>query len=213
MREEAPRGTSRSVDRGASRPAIEPRKKNLVRGADAVLMAEGNTGGHASASACLVSRGRRPWHARTLLAREPGDLSSDQSQSHDWSASGRRGAVVDDERTREVRLRHISDEACEQSWATGRGVGGAKGGDQGKHGPTTHAPGTGPGKRATGAGTCTASSKAAEEGEVHRASAPCHSRLAKGVVLCAQAQGGAWSGWRDVAGLRRGTGGQSPGSA
>src|SRR5438132_2373246 len=89
-------------------------------------------------------------------------------------ASGRRRAVADDERTREVRLRHSSDEACEQSWTTSGGVGGAKGGDQGEHGPTTHAPGAESEWRVTGAGTCTASSKAAEEGEVHCASAPCH---------------------------------------
>ena len=36
--------------------------------------------------------------------------------------------------------------------ATGRGVGGAKGRGQGKCGTVTHAPGTGPGKRVTGAG-------------------------------------------------------------
>ena len=54
-----------------------------------------------------------------------------------WSASGRRGAVADDARTREVRLRHSSDEAGEQSRATGRGAGGAKGGDQGEREPAT----------------------------------------------------------------------------
>jgi hypothetical protein len=29
------------------------------------------------ASACLVRRGRRPWHVRTLFVREPGDLGLD----------------------------------------------------------------------------------------------------------------------------------------
>src|SRR5205085_3105681 len=42
-----------------------------------------------------------------------------------WPASGRRGAVADDERTWEVRLRNSSWEADEQSRATGCGVGGA----------------------------------------------------------------------------------------
>jgi|307.fasta_scaffold848326_2 hypothetical protein len=37
------------------------------------------------------------------------------------------------------------------------GVGGAKGGDQGKCGSAKHAPGSGPGKCVTGAGTHTAS--------------------------------------------------------
>jgi hypothetical protein len=46
--------------------------------ADAVNWAEGNTRRCASASACGVRRGRRPWHVQTLLAREPGDLVPDQ---------------------------------------------------------------------------------------------------------------------------------------
>jgi hypothetical protein len=49
-------------------------------GADAVPCAEGNTGGRANASAHSTRRGRRPWHVRTLLAREPGDLGPDQPQ-------------------------------------------------------------------------------------------------------------------------------------
>ena len=47
---------------------------------------------------------------------------------------------------------HSSDEADEQSRATGGGVGGAKAGDQGKRGPTKHAPDTEPGSRDPGAG-------------------------------------------------------------
>src|SRR5256714_3325946 len=73
-----------------------------------------------------------------------------------WSASGRRGAVADDARTWEVRLRHSSWEADEQSRATGRGAGGAKGGGQGECEPAKHAPGAGPGKCVTGAGAHTA---------------------------------------------------------
>src|SRR3989475_5587095 len=49
-----------------------------------------------------------------------------------WPASGRRGAVADDERTWEVRLRNSSWEADEQSRATGCGVGGAKCGGRGE---------------------------------------------------------------------------------
>src|ERR1700682_4720894 len=81
----------------------------------------------------------------------------------DWSASGRRGAVADDERTRGVRLRHSSWEADEQGGAIRCGAGGAKGGGPGKCGPAKHAP---------GAGTHTANCKAKEEGEVHRALPP-----------------------------------------
>jgi len=50
------------------------REIKLLRDADAFVHAEGNTGRRASASDCPVLRGPRPWHARTLLAREPGDL-------------------------------------------------------------------------------------------------------------------------------------------
>ena len=57
------------------------RESFYIPGADAVQVAEGKTTGRASASAVLTWRGRRPWHARTLLVREPGDLSPDQSQS------------------------------------------------------------------------------------------------------------------------------------
>src|SRR5262249_24909883 len=80
-----------------------------------------------------------------------------------WPAAGRRGAVADDERTWEVRLRNSSWEADEQSRATGCGVGGAKCGGRGECEPAKHAPGAGPGKCVTGAGAHTASRKATEE--------------------------------------------------
>jgi hypothetical protein len=54
------------------------RETNLPSGADAFQIAEGNTDGHARASARTTRRGRRPWHVRTLLGREPGDLASDR---------------------------------------------------------------------------------------------------------------------------------------
>src|SRR5258708_37537806 len=69
-----PRGFRRSVDRGAHRPAIEPRKVPIL-GADAVQMAEGNTSGRVIASARTTRCGQRPWHEQTLLAREAADLA------------------------------------------------------------------------------------------------------------------------------------------
>ena len=64
------------------------------------------------------------------------------------------------------RLRHSSCEADEQSGAircgairggaNRRGVGGAKGGDQGECGPAAHAPNSAPHKRVTDAGSHTA---------------------------------------------------------
>ena len=52
------------------------RERTAVPGADAVLIAEGNTDGRDIASACSTRRGRRPWHVRMLPVREPGDLAS-----------------------------------------------------------------------------------------------------------------------------------------
>src|SRR5260370_25208108 len=100
--------------------------------------------------------------------------------------------------------RHSSDEACEQSWATGCGVGGAKGGDRGEHGRATHAPDAKPGKCVPGAGPCTASSKGKEEGTAHRAAPPCERRPTQGCLFLAQAECGAWGGRGHVAGLRAG---------
>ena len=53
-----------------------------VLGADTVQVVEGNTGARAIASVHPARRGRRPWHVRTLLAREPGDLHPDHRRPH-----------------------------------------------------------------------------------------------------------------------------------
>src|SRR5215467_14666568 len=81
------------------------------------------------------------------------------------SASGRRGAVADDARSREVRLCHSSWEADEQSGPDRSGAGGAKGGGQGECEPAKHGPGPEPGNRVTGAGAHTESREGKEEGE------------------------------------------------
>ena len=52
------------------------REIDVILGADAVPLAEGNMDGRATASARRTRRGRRPWHVQTLLVREPGDLMS-----------------------------------------------------------------------------------------------------------------------------------------
>ena len=49
-----------------------------IPGADAVQEAEGHMSEGALASTRTTRRGRRPWHVRTLHAREPGDLLSDR---------------------------------------------------------------------------------------------------------------------------------------
>ena len=67
-----------SVGERAGQPLSHDRV--AILGADAVQVAEGNTEGCVSASILTTRRGLRPWHVRTLLVREPGDLSSGQSQ-------------------------------------------------------------------------------------------------------------------------------------
>jgi hypothetical protein len=55
------------------------RESTLFPGADVVPLTEGKTDGRDIASAQTARRGRRPWHVRTLFAREPGDLAIDRS--------------------------------------------------------------------------------------------------------------------------------------
>jgi hypothetical protein len=50
------------------------RKISLIQDADEVTYSEGKTDGCDIAIARTVRRGRRPWRARTLFVREPGDL-------------------------------------------------------------------------------------------------------------------------------------------
>ena len=50
------------------------RESKIVPSADVVRITEGNTDGHANASACPARRGWGPWHVRKLFAREPGGL-------------------------------------------------------------------------------------------------------------------------------------------
>ncbi len=65
------------------------REIDVMLGADAVPLAEGNTNGCAIASAHSAQRGLRPWHVRTLLAREPGDLMLDQGGSPPVARTGK----------------------------------------------------------------------------------------------------------------------------
>src|SRR5262245_61310294 len=136
-------------------PAIEPRKG--ISGADAVSYAEGNTDRRASASAWTTRRGQRPWHVRDASCTGTGRSRVRPFGRSRRSASGRRGAVADDVRGREVRSRHSSWETDEQSGLGHCEVGGAKGGGREERGPAKHAPDTGPGTRVTGAGARAAS--------------------------------------------------------
>ena len=57
-----------------------------IQGADAVSVAEGNTGWSVIASSDSALRGLRPWHVRTLLVWEPGDLWPDRRYQHPAAA-------------------------------------------------------------------------------------------------------------------------------
>src|SRR5271167_1369740 len=96
-------------------------------------------------------RGPRPHHVQTerVGTWEVPRLASGNGVL--WSASGRRGAVADDARAREVGRRHSSWEADEQGGAVRCGAGGAKGGGQGECEPAKHGPRAGSGNRVTGA--------------------------------------------------------------
>ena len=65
------------------------REIGLLLGADAVPLVEGNTDEHVIASARPAQRGRRPWHVRTLLVREPGDLMFDQDGAPSLARTGK----------------------------------------------------------------------------------------------------------------------------
>src|SRR3974377_233263 len=60
------------------------RESTLIPGADVVPLTEGKTYGRDIASAQTTRRGRRPWHVRTLLAREPGDLTTGRQLSIEY---------------------------------------------------------------------------------------------------------------------------------
>ena len=65
------------------------RESTLILGADVVPLTEGNTDGRDIASAQTARRGRRHWHVRKFLAREPGDPTSDHRHVADLVRIGK----------------------------------------------------------------------------------------------------------------------------
>jgi hypothetical protein len=110
---------------GSHRPAIEPRYEypGCRRCRD-----RGRQHGQARQRECLDN----PAGSENLACADALCLETGRSHVRPMaqlparSASGRRGAVADDVRAWEVRLRHSSYEADEQRGATRRGAGGAK---------------------------------------------------------------------------------------
>jgi len=110
------------------------RETHKTAEAETVRWAEGNMCG-----AVLRGADALPWSkipSRTKGSRRKlGGLMSDQGrpETRSWPASGRRGAVADDARAREVGQMRSTDEACEQSRAIGGGVGGGKASGRGEY--------------------------------------------------------------------------------
>ena len=79
-------GDEASVGEGIGQPLS---RETLNPGADAVSSAEGDTNRRIIASAWSTRRGRRTWHVWKLVAREPGDPTSGQSQGSDLVCIGK----------------------------------------------------------------------------------------------------------------------------
>src|SRR6516164_7705955 len=81
-----------SVGERAGQPLSRDRK--VIPGADTVCVVEGNMSKSATASTWPTRRGRRTWHARTLLVREPDFLPMVKGKLggrySNWQSSARR---------------------------------------------------------------------------------------------------------------------------
>ena len=76
-----------SAGERAGQPLSRDRKR--IPGANAVCVVEGNMSKSANASTWATRRGRITWHARMLLAREPGDPTSDHRRVADLVRIGK----------------------------------------------------------------------------------------------------------------------------
>jgi len=137
-------GAVRSVDRGACRPAIEPRKSQsgCRRRSDF-----GRRYGEARERECHTG----PARSQTLACTDAPCAGTGRSSGRPSAVPAVRigevsPTVADDARPGEVRPAHSSIEAGERARVSGRGVGGAKGRGRGKHGSARHAPDPEPGK-------------------------------------------------------------------
>ena len=174
--------------------------------------AEGHTGASPSRRRLGAPRGQRP-RARTETPRAgTGRSRGRPPRMVRRAASGSPRTYADDERPWEVGQPRSTREAAEQGRGTGGGGGGGKGAGQREPAPAKHAPDTEPGRRAQCAGAGTAGSKHGTRrcGSRRSCTTSTTSSAAAG-LLRAEAGGGAGGGRRDVAALRRGPGGESPG--
>ena len=205
------RGRRRSVDRGTCGPGIQPRKTLPPGCRRCKEKRKAPPGASISRDATGPRAVRDPEHVRKHLAREPGDplvARRDGRCGPRREVYGRTPTMNDQGKSDRPAG---PDEVAEQRRATGRGGDGGKRSGQRKPAPAKRAPDTEPGRRAQCAGAGTASSKTGQEAAVHGAPAP-RLRLGSsaGGVLQSEERSRAGRGWRDVAALRRGGGGQPP---
>ena len=176
MRGTLPRGSTRSVDRGAYRRGIERRKQcspgcRCRRGKQKATGAGPSSQGPSPPrvvfrpSACTYSplRGNR-------------DLFVTALGGSFRAASGRPEAVADDERGKEVNSPIVPAKPANKAGRSRGGAGGGKQWDQEECGTAKHGPNAEPGSCVTGAGSHTWSCHQGQEGEAHSAPAPHHGR-------------------------------------
>ena len=190
------------------------RDSTLIPGADAVPEAEGNTDGRVIASARPTRRGRRPWHVRTLLAREPGDLAvrpvgayrAGPHREGEEPKPMMNGPEKSDSAIVAVKPANKAGQPAAE-WVEPRA------GTEGNAGQPRTRRTQSRDSVSQGLDRVRQAARQRKKETVHRAAAPCDGRSAAGRVLGAQAPCGAWGGRADVAGLRGGPGGQPRGPA
>src|ERR1700738_5206127 len=182
MRGILPRGSTRSVDRGAYRRGIE-RRKQCSSGCRCRGMQKATGTGPSSRGPWPPRVVIRPWACPPISCAGTGRSSFRPGETVPRAASGRPEAIADDERGEEVRLIDSTCEAGEQSGAIRRGVGGGGRWDQEECGTAKHGPDTESGSRDTSAGPHTRSCNKEQEGEADSALAsPQYRRSAVGLL-------------------------------
>src|SRR5205809_7804234 len=200
MRGTLPRGSTRSVDRGAYRRGIE-RRKQCNPGCRCCRGKQKATG------AGSTSQGPSPPRVvfRPSACTYTSCAGTGISLSPPWEAAPgphrRPEAVADDERGKEVRLADSTGEAGEQSGTSRGGAGGGKQWDQEECETAKHGPNAEPGSRVTGAGSHTWSRHQGQEGEAHSRPAPHHGRRPAAGLLQSEEGRCSRCRWRDLGGL------------
>src|SRR5215469_5311435 len=109
-----------------------PRKRQVLRGADVVVVDGRHTWDTANARWTRTPRGQRPRACTQAPCAGTGRSHACLQSRELQDVSGSRRTHADDEQTWEVGRLHSTDEVAEQSRGTGSGGNGGKGAGQGK---------------------------------------------------------------------------------